>query len=153
MSAIQKFLENPNTGAKEAIVVGESGAHAISTERSNNETTNVNQMSSAEAGKQNQLDGSQSQQHKQKQQSESPTSHEQQGQRAPSLFSRVFSSKSKSKSPEKKFLDEFVVEEDGVKLPMVKFDSEGDFFKEPFEGKQKDNFPHLVQKLYSFIFN
>lgn len=55
-----------------------------------------------------------------------------------SLFSKVFSSKSKSKSPEKKYLDEFAVEEDGTKLPMVKFDSDGDFFKEPLEGKYKE---------------
>lgn len=58
-----------------------------------------------------------------------------------SLLSKVFSSKSKSKSksPEKKFLDELVVEEDGTKLPMVKFDSDGDFFKEPLEGWYQQN--------------
>lgn len=53
-----------------------------------------------------------------------------------SILTRVFS-RTKSKSPEKKFLDEFVIEEDGSKLPMVKFDSDGDFFKEPLESAPK----------------
>lgn len=134
MSAIQKLLENKRNESGGGVGSGQETAvmEAAAAEREHLNITAggksesvvvvVSPSTSAQAGDQ--------QQKKQDEQKSDANSHR------TSILTRVFS-RTKSKSPEKKFLDEFVIEEEGSKLPMVKFDSDGDFFKEPLESAPK----------------
>lgn len=135
MSAIQKLLENKRNESGGGVGSGQETAvmEAAAAEREHLNITAggksesvvvvVSPSTSAQAG-------DQQQQKRQDEQKSDANSHR------TSILTRVFS-RTKSKSPEKKFLDEFVIEEEGSKLPMVKFDSDGDFFKEPLESAPK----------------